>query len=123
MLLSAGQLPRLPRAQLLQLALPRRLQVVLQLPVDPFSDMASTWRAVEGGSAALVADAPRAEIDLNRAERERRPRNDFLYAVVLSGPDGIPFAAFADSCTVPCEGAKTMTAGIVGSLVLGPKLQ
>lgn len=31
------------------------------------------WRAVEGGAAALVADAPRAEIDLNRDERELDP--------------------------------------------------
>ena len=46
---------------------------------------------------------------------------DFIDVVI--SPDGIPFAAFADSCTVPCEGAKTMTAGVVGSLVLGPKLQ
>jgi hypothetical protein len=28
-------------------------QVVLQLPLDPFSDMASTWRAVEGGWRAV----------------------------------------------------------------------
>jgi N-formylglutamate amidohydrolase len=31
------------------------------------------WRAVEAGAAALVADAPRAEIDLNRDERELDP--------------------------------------------------
>jgi N-formylglutamate amidohydrolase len=31
------------------------------------------WRAVEGGAAALVADSPRAEIDLNRDERELDP--------------------------------------------------
>lgn len=31
------------------------------------------WRAVEGGAAALIADAPRAEIDLNRDERELDP--------------------------------------------------
>ena len=31
------------------------------------------WRAVEGGAAALVADVPRAEIDLNRDERELDP--------------------------------------------------
>jgi N-formylglutamate amidohydrolase len=31
------------------------------------------WRAVESGAAALVADAPRAEIDLNRDERELDP--------------------------------------------------
>lgn len=31
------------------------------------------WRAVEGGAAALIADSPRAEIDLNRDERELDP--------------------------------------------------
>jgi N-formylglutamate amidohydrolase len=31
------------------------------------------WRAVEGGAVALIADAPRAEIDLNRDERELDP--------------------------------------------------
>ncbi|HEX6376185.1 MAG TPA: N-formylglutamate amidohydrolase [Allosphingosinicella sp.] len=31
------------------------------------------WRAVEAGSVALIADAPRAEIDLNRDERELDP--------------------------------------------------
>jgi N-formylglutamate amidohydrolase len=31
------------------------------------------WRAVESGAAAVVADAPRAEIDLNRDERELDP--------------------------------------------------
>jgi N-formylglutamate amidohydrolase len=31
------------------------------------------WRAVDGGAVALVADAPRAEIDLNRDERELDP--------------------------------------------------
>lgn len=31
------------------------------------------WRAVEAGAAALVADSPRAEIDLNRDERELDP--------------------------------------------------
>jgi N-formylglutamate amidohydrolase len=31
------------------------------------------WRAVEGGAAALIADVPRAEIDLNRDERELDP--------------------------------------------------
>lgn len=31
------------------------------------------WRAVEGGAAALIAEAPRAEIDLNRDERELDP--------------------------------------------------
>jgi N-formylglutamate amidohydrolase len=31
------------------------------------------WRAVEDGAAALIADSPRAEIDLNRDERELDP--------------------------------------------------
>ena len=31
------------------------------------------WRAVDAGAAALVAEAPRAEIDLNRDERELDP--------------------------------------------------
>ena len=31
------------------------------------------WRAVEGGAVALIADSPRAEIDLNRDERELDP--------------------------------------------------
>lgn len=31
------------------------------------------WRAVEAGAVALVADSPRAEIDLNRDERELDP--------------------------------------------------
>lgn len=31
------------------------------------------WRAIEAGAAAIVADAPRAEIDLNRDERELDP--------------------------------------------------
>ncbi|HYD37106.1 MAG TPA: N-formylglutamate amidohydrolase, partial [Allosphingosinicella sp.] len=38
------------------------------------------WRAVEAGAAALVADSPRAEIDLNRDERELDP------AMVLPRP-------------------------------------
>ncbi|HET9638548.1 MAG TPA: N-formylglutamate amidohydrolase [Allosphingosinicella sp.] len=38
------------------------------------------WRAVEGGATALIADAPRAEIDLNRDERELDP------AMVLPRP-------------------------------------
>jgi N-formylglutamate amidohydrolase len=38
------------------------------------------WRAVEGGAVALIADAPRAEIDLNRDERELDP------AMVLPRP-------------------------------------
>jgi len=31
------------------------------------------WRALAGGTTALIADAPRAEIDLNRHEREMDP--------------------------------------------------
>ena len=46
---------------------------------------------------------------------------DFIDVVI--SPDGIPFGAFADSCTEPCEGAKTLKAGIVGSLVFGPRLR
>lgn len=46
---------------------------------------------------------------------------DFIDVVI--GPDGIPYASLADSCTIPCEGAKTQYAGIVGSLVFGPKLR
>ena len=38
------------------------------------------WRAVEGGAVALIADSPRAEIDLNRDERELDP------AMVLPRP-------------------------------------
>jgi N-formylglutamate amidohydrolase len=38
------------------------------------------WRAVESGAVALIADAPRAEIDLNRDERELDP------AMVLPRP-------------------------------------
>ena len=38
------------------------------------------WRAVEAGCAALVADVPRAEIDLNRDEREIDP------AIILPSP-------------------------------------
>lgn len=38
------------------------------------------WRAVEDGAAALIADSPRAEIDLNRDERELDP------AMVLPRP-------------------------------------
>lgn len=53
----------------------------------------------------------------------RRCQDAVDFIDVLISPDGIPFAAFADSCTVPCEGAKTMTAGVVGSLVFGPKLR
>ncbi|MEA3064133.1 MAG: hypothetical protein QOJ27_568 [Sphingomonadales bacterium] len=38
------------------------------------------WRAVEAGAVALIADSPRAEIDLNRDERELDP------AMVLPRP-------------------------------------
>jgi N-formylglutamate amidohydrolase len=50
---------RLPRA---------RLETLEDRLVDRL-----VWRAVEGGAAALIADAPRAEIDLNRDERELDP--------------------------------------------------
>jgi N-formylglutamate amidohydrolase len=50
---------RLPRATLEQLE-------------DRYVDRLA-WRAVEAGAAALIADAPRAEIDLNRDERELNP--------------------------------------------------
>lgn len=50
---------RLPRARLESLE-------------DRFVDRL-VWRAVQGGAVALVADAPRAEIDLNRDEREIDP--------------------------------------------------
>lgn len=50
---------RLPRARLESLE-------------DRFVDRL-VWRAVEGGAVALIADAPRAEIDLNRDERELDP--------------------------------------------------
>jgi hypothetical protein len=46
---------------------------------------------------------------------------DFIDVVI--GPDGIPYAAFADSCTLGCIGAKTAYAGVVGSLVFGPDLR
>jgi N-formylglutamate amidohydrolase len=57
---------RLPRA---------RLETLEDRLVDRL-----VWRAVDGGSAALIADAPRAEIDLNRDERELDP------AMVLPRP-------------------------------------
>ena len=46
------------------------------------------WRAVEAGAVALIADTPRAEIDLNRDERELDP------AMVLPRP---PAAATVES--------------------------
>ena len=46
---------------------------------------------------------------------------DFIDVVI--GPGGIPYGAFADSCTMGCEGAKTEQAGVVGSFVFGPKLR
>jgi N-formylglutamate amidohydrolase len=44
----------------------------LELLEDRLADRL-VWRAVEEGAAAIVADAPRAEIDLNRDERELDP--------------------------------------------------
>jgi N-formylglutamate amidohydrolase len=47
------------------------------------------WRAVADGAVAIVADAPRAEIDLNRDEREVDPSTIFpapLAADVLASP-------------------------------------
>jgi N-formylglutamate amidohydrolase len=55
-LLAAARLPRMTLEQL----------------EDRFVDRL-VWRAVEAGAAALIADAPRAEIDLNRDERELNP--------------------------------------------------
>ena len=46
------------------------------------------WRAVEAGAAAIVAEAPRAEIDLNRDERELDP------GMIVPRPDA---AAILDS--------------------------
>jgi len=46
------------------------------------------WRAIDSGAVAVIADAPRAEIDLNRDERELDP------AMVLPRP---PAAATFDS--------------------------
>lgn len=58
---------RLPRARLESLE-------------DRFVDRL-VWRAVQAGAVALVADAPRAEIDLNRDEREIDP------AIVMPRPN------------------------------------
>ncbi len=55
-LLAASRLPR------------RRLETLEDRLVDRL-----IWRAVAGGATAIVADAPRAEIDLNRDERELDP--------------------------------------------------
>ncbi|HEY1604247.1 MAG TPA: N-formylglutamate amidohydrolase [Allosphingosinicella sp.] len=55
-LLAAARLPR------------RRLEMLEDRLVDRL-----IWRAVAAGAVALVADAPRAEIDLNRDERELDP--------------------------------------------------
>jgi N-formylglutamate amidohydrolase len=55
-LLAAARLPR------------RRLETLEDRLVDRL-----IWRAVAAGAAAIVADAPRAEIDLNRDERELDP--------------------------------------------------
>jgi N-formylglutamate amidohydrolase len=49
--------------------LPRRALEILE---DPLVDRL-VWRAVADGATALVAEAPRAEIDLNRDEREIDP--------------------------------------------------
>ena len=53
----------------------------------------------------------------------RRCQDAIDFIDVVIGPDGIPYAALADSCTLPCAGSKTQYAGIVGSLVFGPKLR
>jgi N-formylglutamate amidohydrolase len=55
-LLAAARLPR------------RKLETLEDRLVDRL-----VWRAVAGGAVAIVADAPRAEIDLNRDERELDP--------------------------------------------------
>lgn len=55
-LLSASRLPR------------RRLEMLEDRLVDRL-----IWRAVAAGAVAIVAEAPRAEIDLNRDERELDP--------------------------------------------------
>jgi N-formylglutamate amidohydrolase len=55
-LLAAARLPR------------RKLESLEDRLVDRL-----VWRAVAAGAAAIVADAPRAEIDLNRDERELDP--------------------------------------------------
>lgn len=47
-------------------------QAVLEALEDRLVDRL-VWRAVAGGAAAIVATAPRAEIDLNRDERELDP--------------------------------------------------
>jgi hypothetical protein len=46
---------------------------------------------------------------------------DFIDSVI--GPDGIPYAAFADSCVLPCEGGKANPAGVMAAMVFGPKLR
>jgi N-formylglutamate amidohydrolase len=51
------------------LAAARLPRAKLELLEDRLVDRL-VWRAVEAGAAAIVADAPRAEIDLNRDERE-----------------------------------------------------
>ena len=47
------------------------------------------WRAVEAGAVALIADAPRAEIDLNRDERELDPA---MVAAAAAGRQPGPIA-------------------------------
>jgi N-formylglutamate amidohydrolase len=64
-LLASARLPR------------RRLETLEDRLVDRL-----IWRAVAAGAAAIIADAPRAEIDLNRDERELDP------ALVVPRPQG-----------------------------------
>jgi N-formylglutamate amidohydrolase len=64
-LLAAARLPR------------RKLETLEDRLVDRL-----IWRAVAAGAAAIIADAPRAEIDLNRNERELDP------AMVVPRPHG-----------------------------------
>lgn len=71
-LLKASRLPR------------SRLEILEDRLVDRL-----VWRAVADGSVAIVADTPRAEIDLNRDEREVDPATIFpspLAADVLASP-------------------------------------
>ncbi|MBV8687159.1 MAG: N-formylglutamate amidohydrolase [Alphaproteobacteria bacterium] len=69
------------------LAAARLPKAKLELLEDPLVDRL-VWRAVAAGAAAIVADAPRAEIDLNRAEGEIDP------AMIVPRPDA---AALTDS--------------------------
>jgi len=54
------------------LAASRLPRAVIEQLEDRFVDRL-TWRAVEAGAGAVIAEAPRAEIDLNRDERELSP--------------------------------------------------